>query len=150
MANGVSIIAHTRTLRVGAHVDDARRQILQLAGIRHFRHQHRIGLGRGNNGEVIDPPAGIEAVDPHHHFAVAEAAIVQRLGDRLARLRLGFRRHRVFEIEDEAVGRQFAGLFQRARVRSGHVKHAAARTDGHRQTPRTNCFKLTDLHVACQ
>ena len=106
-------------MRVGAHVDDARRQILQLAGVRHFRHKHRIGPGRGDDVQVFDPPAGIETVDAHHHFAVAEAAILERLNNRPARLRLGFRRHRVFKVEDQAVGWQVAGLFQCTRVDPG-------------------------------
>src|SRR5690242_20293579 len=50
--------------------------------------------------------------------------------DLLARLDLGVRRHRILEVEHEAVGRQIPRLLQRPRVGSRHEQDAAART-GH-------------------
>ena len=122
-------------MRVGAHIDQPRREILQLLRRRYFRHQHGVGLGRDGGFDVVDPPAGIEAVDPHHHFAVAEPAALQRFDDRLARGRLGVGSDGILQIENEAVGRQFARLLQRTRIRSRHVKHATPRPDGHRKSP---------------
>jgi len=86
----------------------------------------------GNNTAFGLAAFGIEPVDPYHHLAAAEAAVFQRIDNPMARLGLCVGRDSVFEIEDEAVGRQLTRLFQRARIRSGHVKHAAAWTDGHR------------------
>ena len=47
---------------------------------------------------------------------------------------LGLGRDRVFEVKDQRVGRQRAGLFERARIGARHVEDAAARADrrGHR------------------
>ena len=47
-------------------------------------------------------------------------------GDLLARNFLGVRRDGVFEIEDQRVGGEGLGFFQRAGVRAGHVEDAAA------------------------
>ena len=48
---------------------------------------------------------------------------------RAAALRVG--RDRILEVEDDGVGRQGARLLDGAGIRSRHVEHAAARTDGH-------------------
>ncbi len=119
-------------MMIGMQVDKARRQILELIGIGNLRHQDRVGLARTvqHGVEIFDPPARIEAVDPHHDFAVAEAGR-ERVDDGLACRGLGVRRHRVFEIENQAIGRQVAGFFQRPRIRARHIQNAAARTDGH-------------------
>src|SRR4029079_16122179 len=52
-----------------------------------------------------------------------------RLRNLVARQRLGIRRHRILEVEDDAVGGEIAGLFQRPCVGTGHEQQAAARTD---------------------
>jgi hypothetical protein len=65
------------------------------------------------------------------HFTRAEAAGRHRGHDLLASGRLGLGRNRVFQIEDHRVAGQGLRLFQRARIGTGHVKHAAARTGGH-------------------
>ena len=99
MASGVSIIAQMRTRCFVGDADEVLGHLAKLLGRRHLRHQDRVGPGRGDR-EIVEPPGGIEPVDPHQHFAVAEAAILQRLDDQLARLRLGVGRHRVFEVEE--------------------------------------------------
>ena len=48
-----------------------------------------------------------------------------------ARQLLGVRRHRVLEVEDDAVDGERLGLFERAGIGARHVEHAAARSDGH-------------------
>ena len=45
--------------RIGAHVDDARRQVLQLARRRNLRHQQGVGPRRRGGVEILDPPADI-------------------------------------------------------------------------------------------
>src|SRR5580704_10560892 len=67
----------------------------------------------------------------------------------MTRLALGFRGHRILKIENKAVRRQFARFLQRARIRSGHVKHATTRTDGHRSVPCIPLLKLAVLHDTC-
>ena len=81
------------------------------------------------HGDVVDPPGRIEAVDADQHLALAEPAGRNRLGDLVARHSLGVRRHRILEVENDAVGGQIGRLFQRPRVRSRHEQQAAARTD---------------------
>src|SRR6185437_8980228 len=65
----------------------------------------------------------------HPDSALAEPPGGNRLRDLLARQRLGVRRHRILEVEDDPVGRENAGFFQRPGIRSGHEKQAAARMD---------------------
>ena len=73
---------------------------------------------------------------------------VDRVRDLLARRRLGVGRDRILEVEDDGVGRQRARLLDRAGVRSRHVEHAAARTDGHGKAPNRS-HQSTRVHEPC-
>ena len=96
--------------------------------------QNAVGLGLAGHGDVVDPPRRIEGVDADQDLALAETPCRDRLGDLVAGQRLGVGRHRILEVEDDAVGGQIARLFQRPRIRSGHEEQAAART-GHGRVP---------------
>ncbi len=54
----------------------------------------------------------------------------QRLGDLPAGEGLGLGRHGVFQLQDQRVGVERAGLFQRAGVGARHVERGAAGPDG--------------------
>ena len=97
-----------------------------------FRQQDRVGSGRHRGAQVLRAPRRVEAVDANDEFARAVTARLDRIGNLGARLRFGVRGHRVLEIEDQRVGGQRLGFFQRAGVRAGHIKDAASRAHGHR------------------
>jgi hypothetical protein len=101
-----------------------------------LRHQHRVGLRLGDRVEIVEPPFRVEAVDAHDHLAGAEPAGDDGIRHLLAGGRLAVGRHRILEIEDDGVGRQAACFLDRAGVRSRHVEHAPARTDGHGDVSR--------------
>ena len=102
-----------------------------VATLADLRHQDRVRPGVRGGVQIVGMPGRVEAVDADEHLAGAEAAGLHRVDDLLARLLLGLGRDRVLEIEDHAVDRQGARLFDGAGVRSRHVEHAAARTEGH-------------------
>ena len=137
-------------VRIGPHVDNAGGKILQLMRVGYLRYQHCVRAHVGNSVQVVDPPAGIETIDTHKNFAVAEAALLQRFPDLFPRHHLGFGGHRIFKVENDAVGRQFARFFDRARIRSGHVQHATPRADSHSAVPHSPSNKLAALHCSCQ
>ena len=109
--------------------------------------------------EIVGVPGRIDAVDADEHLAAAETAGLDRVGNLLARGFLGVRRDRIFEVEDDAVGGKGLRLLQRPGVGARHIKHAAARADGHaadfigrRQTiKRTACYSgaLDRLASSC-
>ena len=110
---------------------EAGRDILELAGLGNLGHQDAVGLGLGRGGEIVEPPLGVQRIDAHDHFARAKAAGRDDVRDLPAGGRLGIGRDRVLQIEDHRVAGQGLRLLQRARIGTGHVKHAAARTGGH-------------------
>ena len=116
---------------IGADVDKPLGHVFQMARGRNLGHQHRIGLGLRDHVEVLEPPGRIQRIDAHDHFAPAEAARNDGLPDLRARGCLRVRRNGVFEVENDRIGRKRARLLDGARIGSGHVKDAAARTDGH-------------------
>jgi hypothetical protein len=63
------------------------------------------GIFSFGDAQVFGMPGRVEPVDPDEHLAPAEAARLHGVGDLFARLLLGFGRHRVLEIEDDAVDR---------------------------------------------
>src|ERR1700712_1703622 len=71
----------------------------------------------------------IEASDANDVLALADPAGRDRFRNLVAGRGLGVRRHRILEVENDAVGGQDARLFQRPRIRSRHEQQAAARTD---------------------
>ena len=81
-----------------------------------FRNQNAVGFRLAGHRDVVDPPRRIQRVDADQDLALAEAAFGDRLRDLVARHGLGVRRHRILEVEDDAVGGQVTGLFQRPRV----------------------------------
>ena len=91
------------------------------------------GVGHGVDGgiEIVGMPGRVDAVDADEDLAAAEAAGFHRGGHLLARRLLGVGRHRIFEIENDAVGGQRFRLLQRAGIGARHIEDAAARTDGH-------------------
>ena len=135
IASGVSIIAQTRVFR--SHFMSSRRWPTRSSCFdpADLGHQDPVRPGVGGGVEIVGMPGRVDAVDPDEHLALTEAAGLHRVGDLLAGLLLGLGRHRVLEIEDHAIGRQRAGLFDGAGVRSRHVEHAAARTKGHGSPP---------------
>jgi hypothetical protein len=129
MASGVSIIAQT-AVRSGAPAF----AMAAAGGDRgprpaHLGQEDDVGAGRRERLQVLGAPGRVEAVEPHHHLARAEAALAHRLRHLAAGDLLGVGRHRVLEVEDHDVGGQRAGLFQRAGVGAGHVEDGAAGTD---------------------
>ena len=116
---------------VTLHVEQALADQFQRVDLADLRYQDAVRPGVGGGVEIIGVPRRLDAVDPDEHLAAAEAAGLHRVGDLLARLLLCLGRHRILEIEDHAVDRQGARLFDGAGVRSRHVEHAAARTKGH-------------------
>ena len=128
MASGVSIIAQMRDFVIAMHVEQAAAEHFEHVRIGYFRHQDSVGRGVGGGGEVVGMPGRVDAVDADEHLARAEAAGFDGVGDLRARRLLGVGRHQIFEIEDDAIGGQGFGFFQRAGIGARHVKHAAART----------------------
>ena len=68
-----------------------------------------IGADPGHCQDIGQPPGRIQPVDPDHDFPVAEASGADGLGDHGPGAFLGLGRHGIFEIQNECVGRQFAG-----------------------------------------
>ena len=118
-------------LVVGAHIEQPAADHLEHFRVGDFRHQDGVGRGVGGGGEVVGVPGRIDAIDADEHLARAEAAGLDGVDDLLARRLLGVRRHRILEVEDDAVDGQGLRLFHRAGIGARHVKHAAARADGH-------------------
>ena len=118
-------------LAVGAHVEQAAAEHFELLGIVDLRHQDRIGRGMRRRVHVVGVPGRIDAVDADEDLAAAEAAGLHRRRHLRAGLRLGVRRHRVFEIENDAVGRQAARLLDGAGVGARHIEHGSARSNAH-------------------
>jgi hypothetical protein len=113
------------------HVEQPRADHLERVRVGDLRDEDRIGRGLYGGIEVVDRPGCLEPVDAYEHFARAEPARLDGLDHLIARGLLGLGRHRVLEIEDDAVDRQPARLLDGASIAAGHVEHAAARTHGH-------------------
>ena len=131
IASGVSIIAQILVLWSICMSSRRRPIISNLFWVGDLRHQDRVGRGMSGGGEIVGVPGRIDAVDPDEHLARAEAAGLHGIHHLPPRGFLGVRRHRVLEIEDDAVGGKGLGLLQRAGIGAGHIEHAAARADGH-------------------
>jgi hypothetical protein len=116
---------------IAVHVEQTAADQLQHLRIRYFRHQDGIGRGMGGGDKIVGMPGRIDAIDADEHLASTEAAGLHGIGDLAARGLLGLGRHRIFQVEDDAVGGERLGFFQRAGIGARHVKHAAARTKGH-------------------
>src|SRR5262249_62143742 len=95
-----------------------------------LRHQNRVRRGMHSGSDVRGEPGRVDAVDANEKLALAETARLDGLRDLRARRFLGVGSDGVLEIEDETVGGERLCLLERAQVRTGHVQHAAARTDG--------------------
>src|SRR3974377_2102893 len=76
-------------------------------------------------------PGRVDAVDPDKHPQGTEAASFDSIGDLSARCFLSLGRHRILEIENDTIGRQRFYFLQGAGIGARHIKHAAARLDGH-------------------
>ena len=100
-----------------------------------FRHQDRVGSGLGDRRKVVLAPGCIGAIDPDRDLAVAVVALPHCGDDVVARDRLGVGRNRVFKIENQHVGRQALGLFQRPDIGTRHIKCASARPKDHQELP---------------
>ena len=79
-------------------------------------------------------PGCIDAIDADENLAPTETASFDSIGNLPACGLLGLGRHRIFQIEDDAVGGERLGFFQRAGIGARHVKDAAARSEGHAPT----------------
>jgi len=73
------------------------------------------------------PPRRVDRVHPQYQLAVAVAALGESRPNNRPRVLFRLRSHGVFEVEDQAVGRQNSRFLERAWVRAGHKKEAAAR-----------------------
>ncbi len=102
----------------------------------HLRQDHRVRAAPCGEGEVLGAPRRPRAVHPHDHLPVAEAARPERLAHGAPGLLLRRGRHRVLEVEDEAVHRKRPRLLEGASVRAGDVEEGAAGTDGRRHHGR--------------
>ncbi len=116
---------------VGANIGEPVGDRGEIIDARHFGHQNAVGLGLAGHREIVEPPRRIERIDAHQHFAAAKTAFRQRAGDLRPRGFLGVGRDGIFEVEDDAVGRQKPRFFQRARIRSRHEQQTATRSDHH-------------------
>ena len=85
----------------------------------------------GGGRQVVGVPGRIDAVDANEHLARAETAGLDRGGDLSARRLLGVGRDRILEVENDAVGGKSFRFLQGAGIGARHVKHAAARANGH-------------------
>jgi len=115
---------------VGVDVAEPIGDRVEVGDAGNLGNQDAVGLGLAGHTDVIDPPRRIQAVDPDQHLAPAEPAGRDRFADLVAGQRLGVGRDRILEVEDDAIDRQSARLFQCPRVRSRHEQQAAARA-GH-------------------
>src|SRR4029077_14986795 len=101
---------------------------LQIPDAGHFWNQNAVGLRAAGHREIIAPPRRIRALDADQDLALAKALLCDGLRDLLARIRLGVGRDRIFEIEDQPIGREVASLFERAGFGAGHEQQAATRS----------------------
>ena len=103
MRSGVSIMAHRRVLvgRAALAARAPRGRCRPGAGT--FGSRIGVGPGRGGGGQVGLAPLGVHAVDADHDLPLAETAGVDRRGDLLAGLGLGFGRDRILQVEDDGV-----------------------------------------------
>jgi len=115
--------------RIGAHLSEARRDGVEIIDSRNLGHQNAVGFRGARHRHIVAPPWRVQAVGPDPDLALAKALGRDYLRDLLARLGLGVGRHRIFEIQDQAIGGEGPRLFQRPRVRSRHEQQAAARAD---------------------
>ena len=86
------------------HVEQAAANHFEHVRIGYFRHQDSVGRGMGGGGEIIGMPGRVDAVDADEHLVRAEPAGFDRVGDLRPRRFLGVGRHRILEVEDDAVG----------------------------------------------
>ena len=96
----------------------------------HLRHEHGVRPGRRDGAQVLLAPGRVEAVDARDHLAATEAARPDRRRPparapcALASGATESSRSRI-----RASAGSVARLFQRPRIRTRHVEHAAARAD---------------------
>src|ERR1700722_2425294 len=115
--------------RVGADAVEAIGDRVDFLRAGDLRNQDAVGPRLAGHGDVVDPPWRIEAVDPNQDLTLAESPGRDRLRDLVAREGLGIGRHGILKIENDAVSRQIARLFQRPRIRPRHEQETAAWTD---------------------
>ena len=95
-----------------------------------LRKENGVRAGGGGDDKIVRPPGRVRPIDADDDLTSAEIALDRR--DHLgARHFLGVGRDRIFQIEDQRVGRQCRGLGERLGVGAGHVEGAAARTGKH-------------------
>ncbi len=103
---------------------------LDIGGGVDFRDENGVRPGGDGGPDVAHAPGRIERVHTDRDFALAITAELDRATNLGAGLFLGVGRDRVFEIEDQRIGRDFLRFFKRAAIRAGHVENAAARAGG--------------------
>ena len=99
--NGLRIQHAQRRFQHGPNRDRRCQDIgkaLYLVRAIHFWQQYRVWVTVVQRGNIVLPPRGIQAVDPHDLNPRAIATLAQRRGQGLARCRLGLRRDRVLQI----------------------------------------------------
>ena len=109
---------------------------IQIGGAVHLGNQDGIHLGAARDCSVhgtgiLAAPFGVKPVDPHDPRAVAEIPIREHPRQQFARGGLFLGGHGVFQIEDDRIGRQAHGLFQRPLFRAGDVQDRAIGASGH-------------------
>ncbi len=75
-------------------------------------------------------PWTARAIDADHDLARGIAAMIQGRDNLIPRQGLGVGGDGVFQIQDQGIRRQRAGLFQGPGVGAGHIKHAAPGANG--------------------
>ncbi|CFN82020.1 Uncharacterised protein [Bordetella pertussis] len=93
---------------------------------------------RRQRPHIVLAPGRVQAIDAHDDAASSEAALAQGVRHLHARLFLGRHRDRVFQVENQRIGVEFAGARQRARVGAGGIKHRAEGAHGVRGLRRVH------------
>ncbi len=109
---------------------------IDVSGHAHLRNHHDVEPVARLLHDVHDVPVHIVSVDSvdadrDRLAASAPVHLQQRADHVLPRLLLVPRGDGVLQIEDQSIGGKLLGFLQRACVRAGHVKHAAAWSHHH-------------------
>ncbi len=112
-------------------ISDALSRVQQILGGFDLRNKNSVGLGCKRRGEIRSAIGRAKAIDADNHLARAEAAFRHCLANLRAGGLLRVGSNRVFEIQNQSVGRQRLCFFDGPAVRARHVEHTPARSHSH-------------------